>query len=133
MIFNPKPENVFKKLSQGCDRNCKFQQLGPSTVTAMYFAPVYDKEGNNLNPDGNIRSSSYQCTECGKSWRVSEQYGQSSVLLLNEEKPASYQSLNETIISGDGLVDVSNTAIAFSNGTGFTNSVQDIEYLKDHY
>lgn len=132
MIFNPKPENVFKKLSHGCDRNCKFQQMGPSTVTAMYFAPVYDKEGNNLNPDGNISSSSYQCTECGKSWRVSEQYGQSSVLLLNEEKSTNYQKLDERIIP-DSILAISNTSIAFSNGTGFVNSVEDIEYLKDHY
>ena len=85
MIFNPKPENIFKKLSQGCDKNCKFQQSGPSTMTAMYFAPVYDKEGNNLNPDGNTMTSSYHCTECGKSWRVSERLGKSDVLLLNEE------------------------------------------------
>jgi hypothetical protein len=85
MIFEPKPENIFKKLSQGCDKNCKFQQVGASTMTAMYFAPVYDKEGNNLNPDANTMTSSYHCTECGKSWRVSERLGKSDVLLLNEE------------------------------------------------
>ena len=127
MIFNPKPNNVFKKLSQGCDKNCKFQQIGPSTMTAMYFAPVYDKEGNNLNPDGNTMTSSYQCTECGKSWRVSEQYGESSVLLLNEEMP------KQSVIISSDLTSVSNTKISFSNGTGFVNTIDDIEYLKDHY
>ena len=104
MIFNPQPKNLFKELSQGCDRECKFSQAGPSSTTAMYFAPVYDKEGNNLNPDGNITTTTYQCTECGKSWRVSEQRGEHSVILLNEE--------------------ISKPNIDYST---------DFEYLKDHY
>ena len=35
-----------------CDRHCKFV-YGYSVTTSMYYNPVYDKHGNNLNPDGN--------------------------------------------------------------------------------
>lgn len=75
--------NIFKKLAGDCNKNCRFQQIGPATTTAMYFAPVYDKEGNNLNPDRNTTTVSYQCIECGKIWKVSS--NNQDVKILNEE------------------------------------------------
>ena len=41
----------------------------------MYFAPVYDKHGNNLNPDGNITSGSVSCNVCDRQWNYATQYG----------------------------------------------------------
>lgn len=56
-----------------CEKDCRFQ-YGVSIATAMYFAPVYDKHGNNVNPDGNISSSSVKCGTCFKEWNSSTQY-----------------------------------------------------------
>jgi hypothetical protein len=56
-----------------CELNCRFI-YGISTTTAMYYAPVYDKHGNNLNPDGNITSGTLECTECDKRWSYSTRY-----------------------------------------------------------
>ena len=36
-----------------CQKQCRFV-YGMFTTTCMYFQPVYDKHGNNLNPDANI-------------------------------------------------------------------------------
>ena len=58
-----------------CDLDCKFSEIGPTTTTAMYFAPVYDKHGNNINPDGNISSGSIICSTCGKQWIFTFQFG----------------------------------------------------------
>lgn len=57
-----------------CDKDCRFH-YGVSMTTAMYFAPVFDKHGNNLNPDGNITSSDVSCSVCGKKWISKSQYG----------------------------------------------------------
>lgn len=50
-----------------CDKDCRFQ-YGVSMTTAMYYAPVYDKHGNNLNPDGNSTSAEVTCGVCGRQW-----------------------------------------------------------------
>ena len=44
---------------------------GVGTVTAMYFPPVYDEEGNNTNPDRNISTSNWYCSECGNDYETS--------------------------------------------------------------
>jgi hypothetical protein len=53
--------------------DCRFQ-FGLSTTTCMYFPPVYDKNGNNVNPDGNITSGEVRCSTCLKTWYYSTQY-----------------------------------------------------------
>lgn len=53
--------------------NCRFS-FGMSMTTAMYFAPVYDKHGNNVNPDGNTTSGSVTCSTCNKQWSYCVQY-----------------------------------------------------------
>ena len=60
MFINPNPE---------CTDECAFS-TGPSMVTAMYFTPVYDKHGNNLNPDRNWHTTEVSCHKCSTSWRV---------------------------------------------------------------
>lgn len=57
-----------------CEKECRFS-YGVSMTTAMYFEPMYDKHGNNLNPDGNITSSTVRCGVCNKEWYATTQYG----------------------------------------------------------
>jgi hypothetical protein len=53
----------------GCSRDdCQLSPNGPGMVTAAYYAPVWDKNGNNLNLDMNINTSSIRCLSCGKTW-----------------------------------------------------------------
>ena len=63
-MMNPNPN---------CEKECRFH-LGMSTTTCMYFTPVYDKHGNNINPDGNITSGSMTCSTCNKAWTYITQY-----------------------------------------------------------
>ena len=65
-MMNPNP----KCPSEDCMFN-----FGVSITTAMYYHPVYDKHGNNINPDGNITSGEVRCSTCNKSWTYSTQYG----------------------------------------------------------
>lgn len=55
--------------------DCRFN-YGVSMTTAMYYHPVYDKNGNNLNPDANITSGKVQCSMCNKTWYYSTQLGE---------------------------------------------------------
>jgi hypothetical protein len=34
----------------------------------MYFQPIYDKNGVNINPDGNTTTFKVNCLSCGKLW-----------------------------------------------------------------
>lgn len=54
---------------------CRIQQVGPMTTTLMYFQPVYDGHGNNLNPDRNKTTSDFKCMTCGKTTRAQPQTG----------------------------------------------------------
>ena len=67
----------FVNPNPGCDKECRFQH-GVSMTTAMYFPPTFDKHGNNINPDGNITSSTITCGTCGKQWNSSTQYGKTT-------------------------------------------------------
>ncbi len=53
--------------------DCRFS-FGVSMTTAMYFHPVYDKNGKNVNPDGNITSGEVRCSTCNKTWHYTTQY-----------------------------------------------------------
>lgn len=58
----------------GCKQDCRFS-YGTTMTTLMYFEPIYDKMGNNVNPDGNITSGSVSCSVCGKKWLSRMQFG----------------------------------------------------------
>ena len=60
----------------GCEGECRFQEKGPMMTTCMYYPPVYDKHGNNTNPDGNITSGALSCLTCGKKWSFATRYGE---------------------------------------------------------
>lgn len=61
-----------------CDKDCRFQEDGFTVTTCMYFPPVYDKNGNNTNPDGNTTSGKLKCTVCNRRWSFSRRYGETS-------------------------------------------------------
>ena len=67
----------FKEIA--CDKECRFQ-TGASSVTAMYFPPTYNKNGENINPDGNVETCKVWCTECGRQWTARTQYGKTGFL-----------------------------------------------------
>lgn len=37
-------------------------------TTMLYYPPIYDGHGNNLNPDRNTTHSPVRCSTCGKKW-----------------------------------------------------------------
>jgi hypothetical protein len=57
-----------------CDQECRFQFSG-GMQTLAYYAPIYDKNGNNLNPDMNTTYGDVTCNTCGKSWSYATQNG----------------------------------------------------------
>jgi hypothetical protein len=56
-----------------CPNECRFSFSGGMT-TCMYYEPIYDKHGNNLNPDGNVTSGAVKCTTCNRTWSYNTQY-----------------------------------------------------------
>jgi hypothetical protein len=56
---NPNPE---------CPREgCQFTILD-SMRTCMYFQPIYNRYGKNINPDANTTTFKVNCSTCGKTW-----------------------------------------------------------------
>lgn len=52
-----------------CKRNCRYR-IDRSVTTAMFYTPIYDKLGNNVNHDQNTTMSTITCTTCEKTWLV---------------------------------------------------------------
>lgn len=51
-----------------CNReDCKIHKDSGMT-TLMYYPPVYDKYGNNINPDMNSTTYHARCSSCNKDW-----------------------------------------------------------------
>lgn len=53
-----------------CPKDCRVS-FGEGMTTMAYYPPIYDKTGNNVNPDMNTTSGSAVCNTCGKQWRYS--------------------------------------------------------------
>lgn len=68
-MFNPNPQ---------CEKECRFS-IGLTTRTAAYYQPIYDKHGNNTNPDMNTTTTSMGCHVCGKQWVVRTTNGEHKV------------------------------------------------------
>ena len=64
-----------------CKDECRFT-CGPTMTTCMYYHPVYDKHGNNLNPDMNSTSGNIDCTVCKKSWTYTSVNGNTNYKLV---------------------------------------------------
>ena len=58
---------AFMNPNPTCTNECRFSP-GLSMTTAVYYAPIYDKYGNNVNPDRNMTSGSINCHTCNRSW-----------------------------------------------------------------
>lgn len=59
-----------------CPRaDCQFTE-SMSRSTLAYYPPVYDKNGVNINPDGNTTTSTLNCLTCGKWWSCISQLGE---------------------------------------------------------
>lgn len=52
-----------------CKKNCRYR-IDRSVTTAMFYTPIYDKHGNNVNHDQNTTMSTITCTTCDKTWLV---------------------------------------------------------------
>lgn len=52
------------------------QKIGFAMTTSLYYPPIIDTEGNNVNPDGNITTETRHCIECNREFQVRAQYGQ---------------------------------------------------------
>jgi hypothetical protein len=70
---NPNPD---------CADDCRFV-YGPSMTTCAYYPPVYDKHGNNTNPDGNSTSGAVDCAVCKKHWSYISAYGKTTFFEFN--------------------------------------------------
>ena len=70
-----------------CELDCRFR-IGMTSTTCAHYTPIYDKHGNNTNPDGNITTSEVYCNVCGKGWIGRTQYGKTTYkeVLSGKEK-----------------------------------------------
>lgn len=60
----------------GCSRDdCLITENGPSMTTCVYYPPVYNKQGVNVNPDMNVTRHQRRCLSCGKTWTEGWQNG----------------------------------------------------------
>ena len=59
----------------GCEGECRFN-VGMGMTTCAYYPPVYDKHGNNINPDRNVTSGMVSCHVCNRVWNYSSCLGE---------------------------------------------------------
>lgn len=64
-----------------CNKECRFS-CSPSLTTAMYYHPIYDKNGVNVNPDMNISSREVSCLVCHRSWYETSRNGETTFKLI---------------------------------------------------
>lgn len=58
-----------------CGRDdCMVREMGGSQ-TAMYFPPIYNAQGANINPDNNTKTLNKKCLSCGRAWTETIQNG----------------------------------------------------------
>jgi hypothetical protein len=63
---------TFKLLD--CMRSdCRFT-LTDTTRTAAYYAPLYDRKGNNIAVDLNITTGKLSCSSCNRVWSFKDSY-----------------------------------------------------------
>lgn len=69
-----------------CPRNdCRYA-VGIEMTTSAYYPPVYNKHGQNINPDGNVTSGEMACSSCNKKWTYKTQYGNTTYKELSSEQ-----------------------------------------------
>jgi hypothetical protein len=73
---------MFKNPDPSCEKDCRFQQ-GPASTTLVYYPPIYDKHGNNLNPDRNTISYEMRCSFCDRKWKIDQDGNKFTVIQMN--------------------------------------------------
>ena len=66
-----------------CKRPTKRKQ-GITSCTDMYFPPIYDENGVNINPDRNWYTTEWKCMECGKRFIHSTNGSVSEVKIVED-------------------------------------------------
>ena len=70
-----------------CPRNdCRYA-VGVGMTTSMYYPPIYNKDGQNINPDGNVSSGELSCTSCNRKWEYKTQYGNTTYKEVPQQNP----------------------------------------------
>jgi hypothetical protein len=71
--------NEFADMTSKCARvDCSIQ-LRSSSMTCIGWTPTFDRNGRKTSDDPNITTSVYHCTSCGRTWKVSTQFGKSQI------------------------------------------------------
>jgi len=60
-----------------CKLECRFRH-GMTMSTTVYYEPMYDKHGNNLNPDMNKSNTPIECGICDRRWSATTQGGKTT-------------------------------------------------------
>lgn len=60
---------------QQCERNDCMIRIQSGFTTDAYYPPMYNKDGENVNPDNNVTTGTANCIHCKKNWTYSEQRG----------------------------------------------------------
>lgn len=60
-----------------CNQQCRFTET-PVMTTCMYYPPVYDKNGVNVNPDMNTTTFFVKCSVCKKEWKGATRGGETT-------------------------------------------------------
>lgn len=89
---------------KNCEGNCRYT-IESETTTLVAYTPVYDKNGNPVNPDPNTIYGKMFCSTCNRLWSYKKQYGKCSF-----EEP---RDLTSSLMSG--------TIECVDNGEGYGN------------
>lgn len=83
--------------NHNCPRNdCRYV-VGVEMTTSVYYKPIYNKQGENINPDGNVTSGEMYCSSCNKKWTYKTQYGNTTYKEVSgEQNPVSETPQVET-------------------------------------
>ena len=60
---------------QQCERQDCTIRIGSGFTTDAYYPPMYNKAGENINPDNNVTRGEAHCIHCKKRWDYAEQQG----------------------------------------------------------
>lgn len=74
-----------KSPNPSCELECRFRDHGGMTTLA-YYPPIYDKHGNNVNPDRNVTSGVISCLTCKAQWNYSTCLGETEYTKLEEAR-----------------------------------------------
>lgn len=64
-----------------------------STRTAVYYPAIW-KNGTNVNPDGNVTTTSCECINCHCRFSYQEQYGKVTNISIDEKPTTSVYTVS---------------------------------------